>query len=58
MIKTLEQLEQEGEWHGIFFVPYSGVVALIDHMKEEHRMELSDLSQTAYAEGLHDGANQ
>lgn len=58
MATSLEELKALGQWYGLFYVPYSDVVALIDHMKEEHRKELSDMSQIAYSEGLQDGANQ
>lgn len=58
MVTSLEELKALGQWHGLFYVPYNEVVALIDQMKEEHRMQLSDMSQTAYEEGLQDGANQ
>lgn len=58
MATSLDELKELGEWHGLFYVPYTDVVELVEHMKEEHRKELSDMSQTAYAEGLQDGANQ
>lgn len=58
MITTIEELKELGQWRGRFYVPYIDVQILIDHIKEKHRKELSDMSQTAYAEGLQDGANQ
>lgn len=60
--EKLKALYAEAYWsassEGELVVPWVEVLSFINNLNEEHRMELSDMSQIAYADGLHDGQNQ
>lgn len=63
--KDLKDLYAEAWWGdtgqsdtAALLVRWDDVAAYIGKLKEEHRMELSDMSQIVYADGLHDGQNQ